>query len=234
MTRIEKIEAVTFDAAGTLFFPYPSVGSIYQEVLAKHGLALESSCLEKAFHQAFQQTRKDPSIADPERRERAYWKEVVSQSVQSLAPFPTNFDEIFDLLWQTFAEGSRWKLNEDAVELFDFLESQNIPFALLTNWDRRVRSVIRDHHLDQRFSRVFVSSEIGFEKPDPRIFQFAAEALGVSANRILHIGDHYEQDALGARSAGWLALQFVPNGSALDAENPSIRRLKDVRQLIAP
>lgn len=236
MTRIGKVEAVTFDAAGTLLFPHPSVGSIYQEVLASRGLVLDSSALENAFRRAFGQTRKDLGIEDPEKRERAFWEEVVTASIQSLAPMPPNFEETFDLLWQTFAQGSRWRLNEDALELFDFLDELEIPFALLTNWDCRVRSVIRDHDLEHRFSHVFVSSEIGFEKPDPRIFHFAAESLGFPPNRILHVGDHIEQDAQGARKAGWLVVQLRPDEPATDAkaEISVIRRLKDLRQLILP
>lgn len=227
-----SIEAVTFDAAGTLFFPNPSVGAIYQEVLAVHEIVLDPASLEEAFHAALKGVEKDASIADSEERERAYWKTVVADSVRCLAPLPGNFNTIFEALWQEFAKGSRWTLNKDAKDIFDDLDKQGIPFALLTNWDRRVRSVLSDHHLQSRFSHVFISSEIGFEKPDLGIFDFAAKSLGVDPNRILHVGDHHEQDVLGARDAGWQAVHFSPKGQT-NGENPgTLSRLGELRHLL--
>lgn len=212
------IEAITFDAAGTLFFPYPSVGAIYQEILETHGVILDPKELERAFLSTLKEAEKDFTIEDSEERERAYWKTIVAESITLLAPMPRNFEPIFETLWQEFAKGSRWTLNEDANEVFSFLDGKRIPFALLTNWDSRVRSVLHDHLLLNRFSHLFISSEIGSEKPDPAIFDFAARSLDIQPSRILHVGDHYEQDVLGAQNAGWQAAHFNP-GNSVEAEN---------------
>jgi len=227
------IEAVTFDAAGTLFFPNPSVGAIYQEVLAAHEVILDPVSLERAFHTAMKGSVKDASIADSEERERVYWKAVVADSIRHLAPLPGNFDTIFEALWQEFAKGSRWNLNKDANDIFDDLDNRRIPFALLTNWDSRVRSVLSDHSLQNRFSQVFISSEIGYEKPDPAIFDFAARSLRVHPNRILHIGDHPEQDILGARNAGWQAAHFAPENQTKTENSMTLSRLGDLRHLLS-
>ena len=54
-----------------------------------------------------------------------------------------------------------------------------------------------------------VSCEVGFEKPSPVIFAQAAEKLGLPPESILHIGDSFEMDVQGARSAGLKALRLV-------------------------
>ena len=46
---VKKIKAVFFDAGGTLFRPYPSVGEIYAETALRHGLAVEAGRAEAAF-----------------------------------------------------------------------------------------------------------------------------------------------------------------------------------------
>ncbi len=227
------IEAVTFDAAGTLFFPKPSVGAIYQEVLAAHDVILDPVSLERAFHTAMKGMEKDASIADSEERERAYWETVVADSIRHLTSLPGNFDTIFEALWQEFAKGSRWTLSKDANDIFDYLDDRRIPFALLTNWDSRVRSVLGDHSLENRFSHVFISSEIGFEKPDPGLFDFAARSLRVQPNRILHVGDHLEQDVRGAHSAGWQAVHFNPENQANTENAASLSCLGDLRHLLS-
>ena len=46
------------------------------------------------------------------------------------------------------------------------------------------------------------AKEFGRAKPDAAIFLAACERLGAEPARVLHVGDHPEQDALGARRAG--------------------------------
>lgn len=54
-------------------------------------------------------------------------------------------------------------------------------------------------------NRIFVSSVIGFEKPDPNAFHHVAEAIGVADEACLYFGDRIETDIFAARRAGWRA-----------------------------
>jgi putative hydrolase of the HAD superfamily len=51
---------------------------------------------------------------------------------------------------------------------------------------------------------------VGIDKPDSRIFEHAAKALGVPLAEIVHVGDAWEADVIGARSAGAQAIWFAP------------------------
>ncbi|MNC91184.1 Flavin mononucleotide phosphatase YigB [compost metagenome] len=55
------------------------------------------------------------------------------------------------------------------------------------------------------------SGALGIEKPDPRIFQFAAERMNVATSEIVHIGDSWEADIVGAIAANARAIWFRPN-----------------------
>lgn len=55
------------------------------------------------------------------------------------------------------------------------------------------------------FQRVFVSDEIGYEKPDPRFFEYCLQESGYSANEVLMIGDSMTADIRGALNCGWNA-----------------------------
>ena len=54
---------------------------------------------------------------------------------------------------------------------------------------------------------------MGFEKPDPRIFQAALEPLGIAPEGVLYVGDIYEVDVVGARRAGMDVVLLDPAGN---------------------
>lgn len=52
---------------------------------------------------------------------------------------------------------------------------------------------------------IFVSQRIGTIKPDPAIFAHVEAALGRRPGELLHVGDDWAADVVGARMAGWRA-----------------------------
>jgi putative hydrolase of the HAD superfamily len=64
---------------------------------------------------------------------------------------------------------------------------------------------------DRYFSFIFSSQDIGFEKPDPRFFRFVTEKLGTDPVHCIMIGDHYEKDIIGAKTAGMKTVLFNPS-----------------------
>ncbi len=63
-----------------------------------------------------------------------------------------------------------------------------------------------------------LSCEVGWIKPHPRHFQHALDQAGVSADRILHVGDHPLRDIQGARAHGFrTCLRVTENIYAHDA-----------------
>jgi FMN hydrolase / 5-amino-6-(5-phospho-D-ribitylamino)uracil phosphatase len=60
--------------------------------------------------------------------------------------------------------------------------------------------------------------ELGFGKPDPRIFHEACRRLGCGPHEVLHVGDDLALDALGARSAGLLTFWLRRGPVEADAE----------------
>jgi len=66
-------------------------------------------------------------------------------------------------------------------------------------------------------ARFFMAStsaiDAGYAKPDRRIFMLAVERLGVEADEVLHIGDHPEQDILGAMDAGLKSMWMIRDGT---------------------
>jgi FMN phosphatase YigB (HAD superfamily) len=94
------------------------------------------------------------------------------------------------------------------------------PLAVLSNWplattiDRYVEAAGWSPYL----RAVVVSQRVGTIKPHPAIFAAARDALGLPApGDILHVGDDWVADVVGAKRAGWRAayLRSRPSDSPL-------------------
>ena len=59
-----------------------------------------------------------------------------------------------------------------------------------------------------RLAAVIVSEAVGCAKPDAKIFEIACRAIGVAARDCWFVGDHPENDVLGAERAGLTAVWF--------------------------
>lgn len=204
-----KIKAVTFDAAHTIYHPHPSVGAIYREVMQRHGLDYPAEELQAGFKRAFSTIVKDQTVLDGEKREWSYWHSIVQESISHLEPQPADFDRLFKDLWQEFSHGHRWKPEPTARETLSELRARGYTTGLLTNWDQRVRRVVTETGFHDSFDHIFVSSEIGHEKPDRPIFAHCESKLELAPDQILHIGDSLQHDIEGATAAGWNAIRIV-------------------------
>ena len=178
---------ITIDAAGTLIRPWPSVGAVYGEAARNYGLEVVDAEIDRRFYKVFGEMQKDRKITSGE--EKDFWKQVV---LCVFEPYSKNrpLHELFERLWDLFALGKHWKLSEGAKETLNALRQRGYRLAVLSNNDSRLRSVLHDLEIDDLFDEIFISSELGVEKPDVEIFRTA------------------ERDFEGARNAGWSALLF--------------------------
>lgn len=57
--------------------------------------------------------------------------------------------------------------------------------------------------------RTIVSDEVGYQKPDPRLYKYAVDATGAVGTPVM-IGDNPHTDIIGALRAGWQAVWYNP------------------------
>lgn len=101
-------------------------------------------------------------------------------------------------------------LNPEAPAVLGELNARGIPVVAITNTARRGSSwkEFLNGRLGLGFRDVIASAEVGAAKPSPEIFFTAARRLGVPAEQILHVGDRWELDVVGARAAGCGAVLY--------------------------
>ena len=88
---------------------------------------------------------------------------------------------------------------------------------------------------DRLLDGVFLSEDIGFEKPDPRFFApVLAAAPDVPPERILIVGDSLTSDMAGGINAGIKTCWYNPSGAPAPAApiDYTIRRLGEIEAII--
>jgi putative hydrolase of the HAD superfamily len=92
---------------------------------------------------------------------------------------------------------------DSAVEVLETLQSLGIVLGLVTNGTVRAQAQKLDIlGLRPYFRTVVVSEAVGVEKPHAAIFQHALDGLGLRADQAWFVGDHPENDILGAYRVG--------------------------------
>jgi putative hydrolase of the HAD superfamily len=196
------VDAVTFDVGNTLITTWPSVGHVYAEIAARHGCGgVTPEILEERFRSVWPGRL---HLAET----RAGWEQVVDEVFDGLVGSPPSCT-FFDEIYRRFTEADVWRIYDDVLPALDQVAARGLRLAVISNWDERLRAVLRALDLDARFETIVVSCEIGYAKPHPAIFAEATARLGLPAHRVLHIGDNAEADLRGAREAGLNALQIV-------------------------
>lgn len=199
--RVAQIRGITFDAAGTLIEPWPSVGEIYSQAARAYGWSAPSPAeLNDAFGRAWQ--KKGRFDYSPES-----WAQLVAETFGRAIPA-----RFFRRLYRAFEGPGVWRVYEDVIPALEQLGQRGFRLGIISNWDERLRPLLGRLGLGRYFQTILISAEVGFHKPDPRIFRAAGKALGIAPRFLLHIGDQQNEDLAGAKAAGWAGLQIVRSG----------------------
>ena len=108
-----------------------------------------------------------------------------------------------DALYATMLD--TWHAYSDAVPTLIALQEMGIRVGLISNVGVSIRPVLEREGLLDHFDGITLSCEVGCVKPDSRIFQKAADAIGCVPATVLMVGDSGKDDA-GAAHIGMRTL----------------------------
>ncbi|MGX7417723.1 HAD family hydrolase [Carnobacterium gallinarum] len=116
------------------------------------------------------------------------------------------FQEVYEM------ELDQIQLLPEAEQVLDHLaKNDEIQLGIITNGptDHQMKK-IKQLNLEKwiKPENMIISESSGFAKPDPRIFDLAADVFNLEAKKTLYVGDNYDNDVNGAKEAGWQALWF--------------------------
>lgn len=130
--------------------------------------------------------------------------------------------------WEAFmAERQNVEPYPDAIPALERLAAR-YPLATITNGNADVQRI----GIGELFRANFMAGTLGIAKPDPRIFHRAADALGVAAHEVLHVGDDIALDVLAAQSAGLRAAWINRGDHPWPHAEPPELAFRDLTELV--
>ncbi|HOO34374.1 MAG TPA: HAD-IA family hydrolase [Thermotogota bacterium] len=207
---MENVEVLWFDLGYTLV--KQDRERHMRQYLYTNGYDVSHEFLEKAYHLAdkkFMRKRHEYGEIFSIEFYKKYLSNLVKYLEIKLPP-----EKLIDcVLEKGKGKSSEWHCFEYTHETLGRLKNEGYILGLLSNWDENGRNIIKINELDKYFKYIIISSELGFEKPDKKIFEYALNLCKREAEKCLYIGDNFYDDVIGSSKVGMNSILINRFGS---------------------
>jgi len=226
--------AITFDWYGTLADHRLGVGRgrQFRDYLASQGLSgdpWDRRVLYEVFDYYAGVYR--PELSDSE--QRSVWTEftrLLFKSSKVSCP-PDQIGAHAHAISEIFGS-SCFRLFAEAKETLSALKTKDLRLGLISNWQRGLHCFCEELGIAPYFDVIISSADVGYEKPDPRIFREALTRLRTSPEETLHVGDSIDDDIGGAKAAGLDALLVDRRGVHAGFSGRKVSDLHELRRIL--
>jgi putative hydrolase of the HAD superfamily len=232
---VKRYDLITFDMGYTLAYFYPSEEELFLSALRSVGLEIDPAAVRQARNTAWREyfaSIGGTTFEATEERDRMAEAWIMAQT---LAHCGVHDQGLVDLACKAskavFKAPGAVRLYDEVLDVLKALRGKSLRLGIVSNWSWDLHEYVHMLGLTPYFDVIVGSARVGCEKPHPRIFGEALQAVGVPPERALHIGDSYEADVLGARAAGMDALWLDRAGAGGHPDCQSIRDLRAVLEI---
>jgi putative hydrolase of the HAD superfamily len=196
MLHITQIKAITLDLDDTLWPIWPTIERAEKRLLAWLQLHAPATADLMQSPHVRQELRALVHAQWPALHHdlNAMRRESIRLGLQRAGEDPALAEPAFN---EFFAARMDVTLFDDALPGLKWL-AQRYPIVGLSNGTADVHKI----GIGEYFVASINAQDVGVGKPDPRIFQAAAQRLGLQPQQILHVGDDANLDVIGALNVG--------------------------------
>lgn len=152
----------------------------------------------------------------------SYKKKMAEYAHKSLDPIRAT--------WQYFAPNEPrplWtnegiKLYSEVREVLETL-SKHYRLGIVANQSSSVRELLQEWRIESYFQFIILSEEVGLSKPNTTIFTLALQKANIPADRVVYVGDRYDNDILPAKSLGMWTVRILTGFGKHASENEKLK-----------
>ena len=229
-----KLKGVLFDYGHTLVY-FPNIKKTHliaarnvQKMLHDLGVSVNASKIQTTVESFAHRT--DDVVMDMEKEfmEILHILGVENYSQEDL-------QEIIHAYWRPYIQNAR--IRRGAKKLLEFLKKIELRLGIVANiWSGGMNPVLQRLGIERFFDTTVASVDVGFKKPDPKIFLLALDHLGLSPEEVIMVGDSPRTDIQGAHDLGIATVRLMrgPNRAKPDLVDPDfkIRNLSALASIV--
>jgi putative hydrolase of the HAD superfamily len=224
------IRAIFFDVDFTLIHPGPTFqGHGYAEACARHGVDADASMFDAAVAAASASLHAEGGRYDPE-----VFIDYTRRIIQGMGGSGAGADAAARDLYVAWSACHHFTLYEEVPEVLRALHTEGFTIGLISNTQRSLKTFEEHFALDGLFKVAISSSDHGYMKPHPSIFEEGLRRAGVSAREAVMVGDSVPHDIAGALRLGMRGVLVARSGLSRGAppEVPVIQSLRELRSVL--
>ena len=206
-SALRMIKVVFFDWFNTLAHYEPPRHRLHSQACRESGIDISPDAIVRGVLLAdeyfFEENIKSPvEKRAPEEKNEVYTRYQEMVLTEAGVKFTREqLMQVMAKVHQLF-KGVGWALFDDVISTLEALKQRNLILGMLTNASKDLVSVYHQLGLEPYLDFVVTSEEAGSDKPRPPIFLMALERSGATASEVIHVGDQYRIDIVGARGVG--------------------------------
>jgi HAD superfamily hydrolase (TIGR01662 family) len=230
--------AVFFDVDFTLIHPGPTFqGEGYRRFCAAHGIDVDAAAFDRAVAAASSLLDARGGIYDP-----AIFIIYTRRIIEGMGGSGARVERAARDIYDEWAACHHFSLYEDVPDVLRHIHSRGLKIGLISNTQRCLASFQKHFELEGLFTVAISSSEHGYMKPHPSLFESALRQVGAAPAEAVMVGDSLPHDIEGARRLGMRGVLVARAGvtEALDearargclVDIPVIRTLRELPPLL--
>jgi len=214
------VKGIIFDINGTLTDIHTNemhddIYRVISNLLSYQGIFLDPATVKELYFQIMKEQRAASAERHPEFDAVGIFREMIARNstefTQRLSP--GKLEQLPLFLAETYRAVSRFRL-----QLYPGVENtikQLLPnYRLAAISDGQTAYAVPELHavgLADSFETVTVSGDVGYRKPDKRMFESALTAMQMAPAEVLFVGNDMYRDIFGAKELGMKTVFFKSN-----------------------
>ncbi|MCG9134133.1 HAD-IA family hydrolase [Candidatus Poribacteria bacterium] len=233
------IKAVFFDFYKTLsVHGEQSFEASLQKIVERYRVEINWERYEAAVRNLFTAT----SASSPADHSLLEWlTTVITQECEFLTELGVQA-HVEQIAWELLQSGhplfgvTNAILYDDVVPTLEHLRDADFKLAIVSNWDTPLDPLTERLGIADYFDTITASHDmrVRSEKPDSHIFNYTLKAIGVSAEEVVHVGDTYEADIVGAQSVGIRPILLDRDCTQTGRWDETIQDLSELPEMLIP
>lgn len=230
------IKAIFFDFYNTLVGFNPPREELHAAACLEMGIKAEPRAIRTTLAAAdefyHRESLRQPLSQRPPQEQQAFYADY-EQKVLLGAGIEVAPEVAFQIFSRVRQRGWKITLYEDSLPVVEELRWRGLVVGVVSNVDRDIRPYCQQLGIEDRFHFLVTSWEVGVGKPDVKIFRRALEYAQAEPSQVIHVGDQYDLDVVGARNAGIKALLIDRDGLFTEVKDcPRLTSLWQVRDYL--